>query len=115
MAKPPSPDSGHGIPGNIQGLAVILLGVLSVIEAMVAATHPGNPQKSAIAFDQIDRVLLHGAWRPSNAMHSANMIIDRITLLQRKPNSAVPRRPSPRCSAPNRAYEFSPSSAYLYQ
>jgi hypothetical protein len=42
--------------------------------------HMENPQESVIALDQIDRVLLHGAWRPSNAMHGANKIIDRITL-----------------------------------
>jgi len=72
-------------------LAAILLRVLSVIAwllpaSLYQAAHPENPQKSAIAFDQIDRVLLHGGWRPSNAMHSANMIIDRSTLLQRQPN-----------------------------
>jgi hypothetical protein len=56
MAKPPSPDSGHGVPGNIQGLAVILLRVLSVMGAMVAASKPlprgasGEPAKVCDCF-----------------------------------------------------------------
>jgi hypothetical protein len=35
--------------------------------SLVQGAHPENPQESAIAFDQIDRVLLHVVWRPSNA------------------------------------------------
>ena len=78
MAKPPSPDSGHGIPGTIQGLAGFLpldskMTAPSTFFAFFLLLRQGllpasfsqdapleNPQKSAIAFDQIDRVLLHG-------------------------------------------------------
>jgi hypothetical protein len=73
MAKPPSPDSGHtrkhlGIGSNTSR-------VLSVNQAMVAASKPlprgasGEPAKvcDLLSIKSI-AWLLHGAWRPSNAM-----------------------------------------------